>query len=92
MPTVPAPAEVVKATFGRTLDVPRFDFELGRRGRSAREFSQLAGISEVTLSRVRHGRPMTPGTLRKITAALLGLPLLPGADLVLSEPGRVERR
>jgi predicted transcriptional regulator len=86
MPTITDTEGSVKPTFGRQLDVRRFDYELGRRGRSAREFSQLAGITEVTLSRARHGRSVTPGTLRKITSTLLELPILPGADLVLSEP------
>jgi transcriptional regulator with XRE-family HTH domain len=69
---------------GVKLDASRLDYELGRRGVTARQLAVVAGISEVTLSRSRHGRPVTEGTLRQLTRALLGIPLLIGADLLIA--------
>jgi hypothetical protein len=71
---------------GIRVDPDRLDFELGRRGLTARQLSELAKVHEVTLSRARHGRPVAERTLRRITQALVGSPPLVGADLLLAEP------
>src|SRR5260370_11907666 len=73
---------------GVRLDVIRFDFELGRRGLTGRRLAELAGITEVGSSRARRGRPITEETLRKITGALLSVPVVVGADLLIAEPER----
>jgi transcriptional regulator with XRE-family HTH domain len=66
---------------GISLDVARLDLELARRGLSKRRFAKLACVSEVSLSRARHGRPVTEATLTKIVDALSAAPVL-GIDLV----------
>src|ERR1700680_2600698 len=71
---------------GIALDAPRLDYELGRRGVTARRLAEVAGVPEVTISRARHGRPVTEGTLRRLTKGLLEIPLLLGADLLIAEP------
>ena len=71
---------------GTRLDAERFDFELGRRGITARRLAQAAGVPEPTLSKARHGRPVAERTLRRITKALLEIPLLVGADMLIAEP------
>jgi hypothetical protein len=71
---------------GVRLDPDRLDFELGRRGLTARRLSEFAKVHEVTLSRARHGHPVAERTLGRITHALLGVPPLVGADLLLAEP------
>lgn len=71
---------------GTRLDAARLDFELGRRGLTGRRLSELSGVPEVTISRARHGRPVTERTLRKLTNALLSVPLLIGADLLIADP------
>ena len=71
---------------GVRLDPDRLDFELGRRGLTARRLSQFAKVHEVTLSRARHGHPVAERTLGRITHALLEVPPLVGADLLLAEP------
>lgn len=72
---------------GVHLDPDRLDFELGRRGLTARRLSVFAKVHEVTLSRARHGHPVTQRTLGRITRALLEVPPLVGADQLLAEPG-----
>ena len=71
---------------GIRLDAERFDFELGRRGLSARGLAELAGIPEVTISRARHGRPVREATLKALVEALLKTPLLIGAEMLIAEP------
>lgn len=71
---------------GIKLDRDRLDYELSRRGVTARALAHAAGLPEATLSRARHGQPIREGTLRKLTAALVQTPLMMGADLLLAEP------
>ncbi len=71
---------------GIRLDADKLAFELARRGVTARTLAERAGIPEVTLSRARHGRPVTESTLRRLTSGLLGIPLMVGADLLIAEP------
>ena len=78
--------ETLTRRSGVKLDANRLDYQLGLRGVTARQLAEVAGISEVTLSRSRHGRPVTEGTLRQLTRALLGIPLLIGADMLIAEP------
>jgi len=73
---------------GIKLTASRLDFEQARRGVTTRRLAELAGVSEVTLSRAKHGRSITEDTLRRVTQALLSLPLVVGADLLISEPAR----
>ena len=75
---------------GARLSVDHLDHELHRRGLSARQFSLIAKIHEMTLSRARQGRPINENTLRRITAALLQIPPLAGAELLLVAPGQLE--
>jgi transcriptional regulator with XRE-family HTH domain len=75
---------------GVLLDADRLDHQLGLRGISRRRLCELSGVAEPTLSRALHGRPIYPGTLRKLTRALLEAPLLLGADLVIAQPKKKE--
>ena len=77
---------------GVKLDSARIDYELGRRGVTARRLAEASGVPEVTLSRARHGRPVTEGTLRRLTEGLLGIPLLIGADLLIADPDKNSRQ
>lgn len=71
---------------GIALDAARLDYELGRRGITARRLSEVSGVPEATISQARHGRPVAELTLRRITKALLEIPLLVGADMLVVEP------
>jgi len=68
------------------IDAARLDYELGRYGISSRQFAELSGVNETTLSRARHGYRVRESTLRRIVAAMLRIPTMPGAELLLSEP------
>ncbi len=80
------PPATLSRKSGIKLDSARIDFELGRRGVNQRTLAARAGIPEPTMSRARHGRPVSERTLRRITEALLGIPLVVGADLLIAEP------
>jgi transcriptional regulator with XRE-family HTH domain len=82
--------EVVARRKGIRLDRDRFDYELDRRGLTARRLAELAGIQEETLSRARHGATLREATLRRITEALLAQPLVAGFDLLIARPDRGE--
>jgi len=71
---------------GVLIDVRILDYELGRRATSRRHLCEVAGVPEATLSRACHGRPIRETTLRRLTAALLSLPLHPGTDLLVLAP------
>ncbi len=73
---------------GARLSDERLDYELQRRGLTARQFARIAKVHEVTLSRARQGHPINENTLRRITAALLEIPLMPGADLLITGPDK----
>ena len=64
------------------INVTRFDRELVARGLDGRSLARLSGVSEVTISKARHGRPVKASTLRKMAAALAACPLQPGAELL----------
>jgi len=80
--------EVLDRRSGVKLDAAKLDHELGRRAMTAYDLAQLSGVGEGTLSRARNGHTVQPGTLRRITAALLAAPILDGADLLLAQPGQ----
>jgi DNA-binding Xre family transcriptional regulator len=71
---------------GIRLDAAKLSYELARRGATARQLAARAGIPEATLSRARHDRAVTEATLRRLTKALLEIPQMPGADLLVTEP------
>ena len=77
---------MIERRAGVRIDAARFDYELGRRGISSRQFAELSGVNETTLSRARHGYRVRELTLRRIVAAMLRIPTMPGAELLLSEP------
>lgn len=73
---------------GVSIDVPRLDYEMARRAITQRQLARQAGVPEVTLSRARHGRRVTNSTLRRLSTALLQIPLMVGADLLIAPPAR----
>jgi len=68
------------------LDPDRLAYELAIRGVTQRRLAELSGVTAFTISRARHGRQLRPSSLRRIAAALLELPLLPGSELLISQP------
>lgn len=79
-------APPLRPRVGVRVDRGRLDYELARRGLSAREFGARAGLSEVVLSHARTGRAVREATLRKIAAGLTAIPELPGAVELLAAP------
>jgi transcriptional regulator with XRE-family HTH domain len=73
---------------GIPLDAAKLDSELARRGVTARRLAEVSGVPEVTISRARHGRPVSESTLRRLSTGLLSIPLLVGADLLIALPER----
>ena len=71
---------------GVRIDADRLDYELARRGINPRQFAGLSGVNEATLSRARHGYRVRESTLRRMVAAMLKIPPMAGAELLLSEP------
>lgn len=71
---------------GARIDADRLDYELARRGISPRQFAELSGVNDTTLSRARHGFRVRESTLRRMVAAMLKIPPMAGAELLLSEP------
>jgi DNA-binding CsgD family transcriptional regulator len=84
--SVPWTRSMIGRRAGVHIDAARLDYELGRRGISPRQFAELSGVNETTLSRARHGYRVRESTLRRIVAAMLRIPTMPGAELLLSEP------
>jgi hypothetical protein len=82
--------EHVTRTLGVRCDPVRLEYELSHRGATARHLSELSGVAEPTLSRWRHGAGISGVTFRRITAALLSMPVLDGADLLIAKPDRGE--
>ena len=71
---------------GVRIDAERLDYELARRGINPRQFAELSGVNEATLSRARHGYRVRESTLRRMVAARLKIPPMAGAELLLSDP------
>jgi len=80
--------EAIDRLSGVKLDPGRLDYELARRGLRYLDLAELSGVGTGTLSRARNGYAVQPGTLRRITAALLTAPLLAGADLLIAQPSQ----
>jgi predicted transcriptional regulator len=75
---------------GARLSAEHLDHELQSRGLTARQFSKIAKVHEVTLSRARQGHPVNESTLRRITTALLQIPPLAGSELLVVGPDQIE--
>jgi predicted transcriptional regulator len=71
---------------GVRLNPDLLDHVLALRALTARDFAKLAHVHEVTLSRARQGHSISESTLRRITVALLQIPPLAGADLLITGP------
>jgi DNA-binding Xre family transcriptional regulator len=77
---------MIERRAGVRIDADRLDYELARRGISSRQFAEVSGVSETTLSRARHGYRVRESTLRRLVTAMLRIPPMPGAELLLREP------
>jgi DNA-binding Xre family transcriptional regulator len=71
---------------GVRLDRAKLDYELALRGITARELGRRIGLSEVALSRARHGHAIREATLRRIADGLRGIPPVDGAAALLVAP------
>jgi transcriptional regulator with XRE-family HTH domain len=71
---------------GVRLDPVKLDQELARRGVTARQVAAACGLHETVISRARHGRALSERNLQRLAKALLEIPLMGGADLLLVEP------
>jgi transcriptional regulator with XRE-family HTH domain len=76
----------IPARVGVRIDPTKLDFELARRGLTSRRLAEVAGVHEVTISRARHGGALSERNLQKLAKALLEIPLMLGADLLIAEP------
>jgi transcriptional regulator with XRE-family HTH domain len=61
----------------------RLDLELSRRGWTAADLALAAQVSPATISGARHGRRVSPRTLRRLASALTDAPTIAGVDLLL---------
>lgn len=78
---------MIERRAGVRIDPDRRDYcALARRGINSRQFAQLSGVNETTLSRARHGNRVRESTLHRIVAGMLKIPPMAGAELLLSEP------
>jgi hypothetical protein len=71
------------------LNAEPLDVLVAEAGLSLGEFAEIAGVSELTLSKARHGRALKPTTLRKLALGLSRIkPLraLEGRDLIRATP------
>jgi hypothetical protein len=85
-------ADEIPERRGIRIDAALLDYELARRGLTARRLAALAGINEVMISRARHGGKVRESTFIKLTLALASVPVLLGADaLVAAPPGNGNR-
>ncbi len=80
------PESAPQPRVGVRLDPAKLDFELARRGITARQLAAQIGVSEVALSHARTGHCIREGTLRRIADGLRAIPQLDGADDLLAEP------
>ena len=74
-----------RARRGVTLGPDQFDFQLGRRGITARDLARQTGLVESVISRARNGKEIRARTLRRITQGLLAFPVLAGSDDLFDE-------
>jgi DNA-binding Xre family transcriptional regulator len=66
----------------------RLDRELACRGWTANDLARASGISPATISKARHGRPVTHRTLRRIADTLVRVPVLAGVEGLLEPAAR----
>jgi transcriptional regulator with XRE-family HTH domain len=68
------------------LDPLQLRYEMAIRGVDGQTLARVAGISKNTVTRALHGQPVNPGTLRRVTAALLTFPPLRMAEELVAKP------
>lgn len=59
--------------------------EIARRGWSLADLARAAGISSVTVTAARSGRPISPESVHRIADALNGTPPIAGIDALLCD-------
>ncbi|MGH7744682.1 MAG: helix-turn-helix domain-containing protein, partial [Candidatus Dormibacteria bacterium] len=69
---------------GVSISSPRLRLELARRGWTHCDLARSAGISAPTVSAAIAGRPLAPGTVRRIAQALSMAPIVEGIDALLA--------
>ena len=74
---------VPEAEIRRQPDVIAPLSHIAGRVLTAHELSALAKVAAATVTRARHGHPITPRTLSKLATALTGVPVVPGASDLL---------
>jgi transcriptional regulator with XRE-family HTH domain len=57
--------------------------EVARRGWTLADLAKAAGLSGATVTAASAGRPVSPGSLRRIAGALASVPPLDGVDELL---------
>lgn len=61
-----------------SLNPDRLREELAVRGLDQRQLAHIAKVSPTTVSAAANGKPLKPGTLRKLAAALARTPEIEG--------------
>lgn len=72
---------------GSHIDPVRLSRQLARRGKTWKDLTQGpdgARLNSTTVTRVRHGKPVHPGTLQKLGRWLAATPVVPEIDAVLT--------
>jgi len=70
-------------TGGVYVNVIRLRREIALRGWRPTDLARAAGLSAGTMTAVMKGGPVSPGTLKRIAAALRHHPVVPGLDDLL---------
>jgi lambda repressor-like predicted transcriptional regulator len=68
---------------GVAIDTKKLRRAMAERGWSAGDLARTAGLSANTMTEALRGRPVAPGTLRKIVAAITSTPPLQGVETIL---------
>lgn len=68
-----------------SIDADRLRYEAGRGGLSQAQLAKLSGLTEAGLSRIMHGQPARPSTIRRIAAVLTNTPVIAGVEMVVGE-------
>jgi DNA-binding Xre family transcriptional regulator len=61
----------------------RLEREMARRGWNSSQLAKAAGVSPATVTAMRSGRSVSPGTVRAIALALSQVPAVDGIDGLL---------
>ena len=80
---VPQRGHRLAMTVGSWLSRIRLDHELVLRGWTAADLSRASGVSPTTISGARHGKYVSPGTLRRLAIAITKAPLVGGVERLL---------